>query len=273
MLKKVFMASVVALLAFGCATSGNKTVTDTKTVTETKVETDTKAADVGQKCKIQVSLKGKAYLIQHLYVEEPAGPNNALATTLTNMWNGDIEKGRLVIIFYVSNYDPTTGKVTIQAGTGTKDTDGKYAFIKDPGPNDLEADMTGCTFDTNIKGKIVLYPNTVTAHIPIVSLDAHGVFTENANAIKQGILIGGICTSAAEAIDFDPINTKPPYVCQNFNKFMKLMGLKPNRTDLTGGICASGTDGYNFKGRFDAIQIKNFKTDIVDAVHDFTCSD
>jgi len=291
MLKRLFMLGAVSLLAFGCATT-EKTATDNGTATDTKITdngiaTDTKITDNGiatdtktevgqdttQTCTLQASLKGKAYLIKHLYVDEPAGEGNALATTLTNLWNGDIEKGRLVIIFYVSKYDSSTGKVTLQAGTGIKDTDGKYAFIKDPGPNDLEADIVGCTFDTNVKGQIILYPNTVTAHIPIVALDAHGMFTENADAINSGSLIGGICTSDAAAIEFDPISKQPPYVCQNFKKFMDLMKLQPNRDDLTEGICTlGGTDGYDFKGRFDAIQIKNFKTDIVDAVHDFTCS-
>ena len=267
MLKKLFIGSLLTLLAVGCASSENNTP-DTATDTTTDSVTDTQ-----KNCKLQVSLKGKAFLIQHLYVDEPAGQNGGLATALTQLWNGDIKNGRLVIIFYISKYDPTTGKATIQAGTGIKDTDGKYAFIKDPGPNDLEADINGCTFDTNVKGQIVLFPNTVTAHIPIVSLDAHGVFPENADAINNGSLTGGICTSDAKAIEFDPISTKPPYTCQQFKAFMDLMKLTPNRTDLTNGICKlGGTDGYDFKGRFDATQIKNFKTDIVDAVHDFKCS-
>ncbi len=282
MTKRLFFLGVFALLvAVGCSSSNNNPGQDVQvdanqplpdTCSNCDTEHDTGVTDTGQKCSLQVSLKGKAYLIQHLYVDKPAGEKNALATTLTNLWNNDIKNGRLVILFYVSKYDPQTGKATIQAGTGIKDTDGKYAFIKNPGPNDLQADINGCTFDTNVQGKIVMYPDTVTAQIPIVALDAHGVFTETANAINQGSLKGGICVSAAEKINFDPFHTKPPYSCQNFKKFMDLMKLSPDRHDLTGGICESGTDGYAFQGRFDAKEIKNFKTDLVDAPHNFKCT-
>ena len=268
---------------FACSSGGsgdknsNQDVTEDNSSRNNNTTEDANGNDeIGNaNCKLKVSLKGKAYLISKLVVKEPAGTNGGLARALTDLWKADIEKGKLIILFYVDKYDASTGQITLKVGTGIKDSDGKYAFIKDPGPSPLEAKMDGCKFSTVLKGKLVLYPNTVTSYIPIVSMDGYGTFDENGTKITLGKLKGAICQDAAKKIwfdmlgrDFDPNN--PPN-CANFENFMHGLKISPNRHDLN-GVCETNPDGYSFVGNFEAKEIKNFKKDLVDQKHTFKCA-
>lgn len=232
-------------------------------------------------------LTGRWYRIDHLYVDSPKGPTDddphgAIAATLSCLWNTQIARDELVILFHVTRHDPATGELDIEAGSGIRSFEGadkcKYRFLANPAPQTVHLKLTGCTFDSvkgqdgkPVYGVLRIYPDLITSPIPVVNLLAHGAFTaDGAKMIRNGCLSGGICIDASKKIDFK-LN-KAFSGCTNFYKFMNDFNLEANATDLP---CEDKTGkGYVFAGRFDATWIQTDWLDQPKAItRDFSCNE
>ncbi|MBM4394707.1 MAG: hypothetical protein FJ087_03340 [Deltaproteobacteria bacterium] len=240
-------------------------------------------------CKLNpgVDLTGRLYRIDHLYVDSPKGPtdddpNGAIAATLSCLWNTQIAKDELVILFHITKHDPATGELEFEAGSGTRNFDGankcKYQFLANPAPQTVKLKIDGCTFKwvnktdgTPDYGVLRIYPDLITSPIPVVNMLPHGALTPDGGLISNGCLGGGICVDAAKKIDFKL--AKEMTGCTNFYEFMSQFPdyVQVNAHDLP---CDDGTrDGFEFKGRFDATWIA---TDFLDQrksiTRDFSCN-
>ena len=234
-----------------------------------------------------LDLTGRWYRIDHLYVDSPKGPTDsdphgAIAATLSCLWNTQIAKDELVILFHVTRHDPAKGEIDIEAGSGIRSFEGsdkcKYRFLANPAPQTVHMKLNGCTFESingpdnkPVYGMLKIYPDLITSPIPVVNLLAHGAFSaDGARTIRNGCLNGGICIDAAKAIDFK-LN-KSFSGCTNFFKFMDDFNMEANATDLP---CADQSGkGYVFAGRFDATWIESDFMDQPKAItRDFSCNE
>jgi hypothetical protein len=233
--------------------------------------TDPGTTDPGPSCQLAASLKGAYYHIDHLFVLEPAGPQDGIKDTLTQLWNGQIERDELIILFHVTEHDLATGKLTFEAGSGVL-KDGKYQFIKDPAPLPIQMQITGCHFKEAAIGVLKIYPDLITFPIPVIDLHAEGDFPADGSKIEKGSLAGGICAEAAHKIDFKL--TKEAAGCVNFFQFMDDLSTPPDKNFpvCTDDPVYKDMNGFTFKGNFDAHRTDNVSAELFDFKPSFECA-
>jgi len=249
---------------WACGGGGSDGTTD-ESVTDTM--DDTSVAEV-ENCVMTADLTDNYYHIDNLYVVEPAGEDGVLAQTLTSLWNTQISKDQLIIVFHVTKHDQETGELWFEAGSAVKDSDGNYQLIANPEPEIIKTKLEGCRMQSTEDGILKVYPDLVTGPIPVVKLRVDAMFTSDGASIQEGgSLVGGICTSDSHVIDFKLFETQSG--CTNFYNFVTDVGITPSETDL---VCAlGGTDGFLFKGTFDAHHISNVIAGTIEVERDFSC--
>jgi hypothetical protein len=217
------------------------------------------------------NLEGRFYRFSRFDVDRPAGPEGALASTLTSLWKTEIDADQLNIVYHVTRHDPDTGEMDIEAGTAVRVKDGpdagKYRMTSDPPPGVLKVRLDGCAFRSRSPGKLVVFPDLLTVPLDILDTWTEGVLAPDGSRVEQGFLAGGICTDMARQQYF----TLAPGMsgCSNLFAFMDDLGVEPNRDDLPCGPCSGS--GYDFVGRFDAPANGDFASQPGPAERTFQC--
>ena len=263
----VKLIPVLMAAGFICACGGGGGTSDT-TVTDTVQDTTSAEVEV-EACTLTADLTDQYFHVDHLYVQEPGGQDGVLADTLTILWNTQISKDQLIIMFHVTKHDKETGELWFEAGSAVKHPSGNYQMIANPAPEVIKMELDGCRIQSTEDAVLKVYPDLVTTPIPVVKLRVDAAFTADGASINQGgTLIGGICTTDAHAINFKLVETQPG--CTNFYNFVTDVGLIPNETDL---VCPlGGMDGFSFKGTFDAHRISNVEAGTITVNREFSCS-
>ena len=221
-------------------------------------------------CVPGTDLTGRYFRFDHFSVDEPSGPDGALAATLTALWNGQIARGELNIIYHVVSHDPATGVLRVEGGTAVRLQEGpdkgRLAMPSDPPPEVLDLRLDGCAFRSGSLGLLRVFPDLLTRPIDIGRLFTQGAFDADGGRITGGYIEGGICTSMAVAQYF---KLSPGAGCLNFYQFTRDLGVLPDRDDLPCGGCDAS--GYTFKGSFDATLVPDMLDGRFQVPRLFTC--
>jgi len=250
-------------LACGGGDGGNTTAD----VVVTETVQDTAEADATP-CTLTADISDWYYHIEHLRVFEPAGEDGVLAETLTSLWNTQISKDQLIILFHVTRFDANAGELWFEVGSAVKHPNGNYQMVANPPPEVVKTMIDGCRLLSSEDGILKVYPDLVTVPIPVVQLRVDANLTADGTGILEGgTLTGGICTTDAKVTNFKLFETQSG--CTNFYKFISDVGLSPEATGLS---CAlGGSDGYAFVGSFDARRITNVETGTITVERTFSC--
>ena len=199
-------------------------------------------------CALSSSLAGRYYRFDRLQVREPAGPEGALAATLTQLWTTEIHDDELNIVLHVVRDDRATGELDIEAGTAYRTPEGRYRLSNDPPARSLKLLLDGCRFRGRELGVLDVFPDLLKIPVAVLDTFTQGRFSADAGRIEAGWLAGGICRSMA-ADQFFKL-TKQMEGCINLLQFMSDLGVDPDRHDLPCGGC----DGHAIHDRAAAAQ-------------------
>ena len=277
------LAGLVAacfLMACGDEATTSGDVPATEGVTDVaQVDTTGDVTGETSSCQLAQSLEGNHYRILHLYIEQPGGPDGALANTLTNIWEPQLKDALLVIMFHVTKHDVATGLMEVEAGTGFQMTEGpnkgKFEFVDKPKPGVLKMKVDGCKGASTEVGFMSIYPQYCTSDIPIKSLFVHMNFSPDGTKIlDDSRLDGGLCTDSTQSLNtkFLPTSTG----CINMYQFLADLGVSPNigidpaKSDSL--PCESADkSGFVFAGRFYAEKLDNFVDGVYATSLPFSC--
>lgn len=222
-------------------------------------------------CAVAGSLEGRHFRFSRFDVERPAGPEGALAATLTALWAGQIADRDLSIVYHVTRHDVATGWLEIDAGTAILLADGpdagRYRMVSDPPPGRIRARLDGCVFRSAGPGELNVFPDLLAVPIAILDTFTQGTFSPDGDAITGGLLAGGICEEMAERQYFKLVATMSG--CTHFRTFMSDLDVFPDRDDLQCSPCSGR--GYTFVGRFEAAASGAFVPDAAPAERSFAC--
>jgi len=223
-------------------------------------------------CEGGTALVGAYFRFDRFDVKQPRGPEDGLASTLTNLWAAQIAAKDLNILLHVTRLDEKTGEMDVEAGTAryitTGPSAGNYQMTADPPPKVLSVRLEGCRFASTTPGALSVFPDLLTVPISILDTRIGGTFDAGLIRVEQGHMVGGICHSMAKDQYFKLY--KDMEGCINFLAFMEDLGVMPDRNDLPCG--GDDPTGYTFEGEFVATRITNVLEPPKVFQRDFSCN-
>lgn len=218
-----------------------------------------------------LDLTGRFWRFTTFEVRQPAGPEGALAGTLTALWAGQIARGELNIYFRVLSHDRSSGTLEVEAGTAfhPPEDPSRMVPMADPAPGVLPLRMEGCVIRSRQVGTLHVFPDLLTVPLDILETSIVGLLSPDGSRIHAGTMVGGICRSMAEEQYFR-LSGGSTGGCSNLAAFLDDLEVAPDRDDLWGcGGCPPL--GWRFEGSFEAVANDRFAAEGGVPLRTFRC--
>ena len=247
------MAATLALV--GCGTgSSNEDVGQGMDVTagdvagETAVPTDTGAKDMGDvapvvaKCPGMPNLTGMFYRVNHMEATKPIDD-------LNEVWDIEIKKYWLVLIFHIIEHDEEKGTLLVEVGPAKAEAeqlaDGswdpkEFRYIEGANVPTVVMQLDGCDFTFDDPIALDVLTPSVSIPFPVSVTSGSGRFIKKGLAMEKVDLVGYI----VEAATYDLCMTMDPFGQPNVHWLFNLLHLCPD-LDLDGD---DKLDAYEFEG-------------------------
>ena len=193
-------------------------------------------------CPGMPNLTGKSYRVTHMEATKPIDD-------LNEVWNNEIAKYFLVLVFYIIEHDEENGKLKVRVGPCKAQAeqleDGAWVaygfnYIQDANVPEVTMDLDGCNFSFDDPIALDVLTPTVSKAFPVSITSGHGVFIKKGLEMEKVDLVGYI----KESETFDLCMTMPPFGEPNVHWLFNLLHLCPD-LDLDGdGV----KDAYEFEG-------------------------
>ncbi len=209
----------------------------------------------GTGCELAPDIVGWYYRVDKLTVQQPAGPEGAVAATLTSLWGAQVTSDDLVILMHILARAGGKLKVEVASAVLLKSgvDAGKYRELADPGPATLDLTYDGCDFTKGAGGTLKILPPFSTNAVVLPGSQAAGHITPDGETLYGVELTGSLCATNANVIDFKL--TPDSSGCVNMGQFMADVGMAP---DLQGLPCGDGTSaGFAFSSAVEAQHVTN----------------